>query len=62
MPRTVLLYLLPAALVATGWSRLIDGVDERAVLALLALALAPALGAAALRRPALLRSARLPLP
>jgi protein-glutamine gamma-glutamyltransferase len=43
MPRTVLLYLLPAALVATGWARLIDGVDERRVLALLALALAPAL-------------------
>jgi protein-glutamine gamma-glutamyltransferase len=43
MPRTVLLYLLPAALVATAWARLIDGVDERRVLALLALALAPAL-------------------
>src|SRR5215204_3035849 len=40
---TVALYLLPAALIATGWARLIDGVDERAVLALLALALAPAL-------------------
>jgi transglutaminase-like putative cysteine protease len=43
MARTVLLYLLPAALVATGWARLIDGVEERRVLALLALALVPAL-------------------
>jgi len=43
MLRTALLYLLPAALVATGWARLIDGVDEKRVLALLALGLVPAL-------------------
>ena len=43
MLRTVLLYLLPAALIATGWARVVAGIDERAVLGLLALGLAPAL-------------------
>jgi transglutaminase-like putative cysteine protease len=43
MPRTVALYLLPAALIATGWARLVDGVDEGAMLDLLMLAVIPAL-------------------
>ena len=43
MLRTVVLYLLPAALISTGWARLVDGVDERRMLAVLGLALAPAL-------------------
>jgi transglutaminase-like putative cysteine protease len=41
--RTTLLFLLPAALVATAWGRIENGVDEQVVLALLLLALLPGL-------------------
>jgi protein-glutamine gamma-glutamyltransferase len=43
MRRTIALYVLPAALIGTGWARLVEGVDEGAVIDLLLLALIPAL-------------------
>ena len=43
MPRTLLLYPLPAVLIASGWSRLDDRPDDALLLGLLLLALLPAL-------------------
>ena len=43
MRRTIALYVLPAALIGTGWARLVEGVDDGAIFDLLLLAIIPAL-------------------
>jgi transglutaminase-like putative cysteine protease len=43
MRRTIALYVLPAALIGTGWARLVDGVQDGAIFDLLLLAILPAL-------------------
>ena len=43
MRRTIALYVLPAALIGTGWARLVEGVNDGAIFDLLLLAILPAL-------------------